>query len=149
LLVLCGEARAQEWHAVWQPPASNDTAVKQNDTVVNQNDNGVKQVDWEQRMLKRPQQQQRPASTATELPPIQYQPAKTASFDHPTMSAMSMAREPGTLNRPRVRLISEEQPEVIPPGTPMEPVIEGSVFSDEGNHAHGGCTGCGQVGSLF
>jgi hypothetical protein len=133
LLAVCGDAWTQEWHAVWQPPASNDNAVKQ--------------VDWEQRVLKRPQQQQRPAATvATELPTIQQQTAQNSSFDRTPMSTMSMPREPGMPIRPKTRLVSSEQPEEIPPGTPIEPVIEGSVFSEGGTRVHGGCSSCGQIG---
>jgi hypothetical protein len=138
--ILGGGVWAQEWHAVWQPPADGD--------------NKVNQVDWEQRLLKRPQHEtqtdrQRPVATASrELPTIQQEETRTASLDRNSMNSPAIMREIGPSSRPRARLVDAEQPEVIPPGMALQPVPEGAEMIQEGMTPHHSC-GCGHGGVGF
>ncbi len=124
----------------WKPVSNTDTwqsapATESTSTTLN----------WQQRVLKKPVVQEEPAAKkpAESLPSEQsYRSARRTSYESEMFGPPQMPRAPGySSNRHRARLVSNEQMEVIPPGTTQyEPIAEEGSFAGE---APGGCSSCG------
>ena len=104
-------------------------------------DNGDASVDWQQRVLRSPQQRLRwqspghaPASANV------YQTAQRPSYDRKVFDTASMSREPAIAGRQRFDVASTQ--EVVPPGEMQyEPMAPDGVFADQA-----GCASCGGLG---
>ena len=139
---MCDNVRAQAWQAA---PAADD---------------GTAPVEWQQRVLKRPQQPLqwqdagRPANAydqhqqKTTSP---YQTARRSSYDRNAFGTASMPKEPAVARRQRATLVSGE--EVVDPGTTQfEPVASDGAFAGTDGCANcdgssGGCNGCDSCGA--
>ena len=142
MLALAGTALAEGWKANWQDASQQPSNTVRQDEGVHY-DNAVKQVDWQQQVLKRPAGSERqtgyqqPVRSVYERDPFANAPARQAST---------------SAGRPRARLVSEE-PEVIPPGTPLAPQAEsGPILSEEPSFnpmgTSGGCKNCNRHGGI-
>jgi hypothetical protein len=138
--VMCDNVWAQVWQEA--PPA----------------DNGAAPVEWQQRVLKRPQQPlqwqapQRSANSYGQAAGQQatgqanpYQTARRSSYDRNAFNMASMPKEPAVVaGRQRATLASDE--EVVDPGQmQFQPVASDGVFAGTGGCAQcGGAGGCDQ-----
>jgi hypothetical protein len=109
-------ASAQSWQPVTRSEVSNHEQVTQ--------------VDWEQRVQKRP------AS-------LQWQSGQSSAQYGNSFDPEATAR---VARRSSPRAVGNERPEVVEPGTVQyEPLSENGVYSEKGGRSRSGC-GCGRHG---
>jgi len=110
----------------WQPVTRADVSSREE----------AAPVDWEQRVQKRP-----PALQWQSGQPTAQRTSYNESYDPPTT-----ARTSRVARRPSARLVSNEEPEVIAPGTiQLEPMSDNGAYAGEGRRSRSGC-GCGRHG---